>query len=45
MLVLNKWDMTDTDLEDAKARVAQKLRLRPRVLTASAITGATSPGC
>ena len=30
---------TDTDLEDAKARVANKLRLRPRVLTASALTG------
>jgi GTP-binding protein len=39
VIVLNKWDVTETDLEDAKARVAQKLRLRPRVITASAKTG------
>ena len=38
-IVLNKWDVTQTDLEDAKFRVAQKLRLRPRVLTASALEG------
>jgi GTP-binding protein len=39
IVVLNKWDVTTTDLEDAKERVASKLRLRPRVLTASAVTG------
>ena len=39
LVVLNKWDITTTDLEDAKARVATKLRLRPRVLTASALDG------
>jgi GTP-binding protein len=39
IVVLNKWDVTKTDLEDAKHRVASKLRLRPRVLTASAVTG------
>jgi GTP-binding protein len=39
IVVLNKWDVTATDLEDAKHRVASKLRLRPRVLTASAISG------
>jgi GTP-binding protein len=39
IVVLNKWDVTRTDLEDAKQRVASKLRLRPRVLTASAVTG------
>jgi GTP-binding protein len=39
IVVLHKWDVTSTDLEDAKQRVAQKLRLRPRVLTASALTG------
>ena len=39
LIVLNKWDVSETDLEDAKARVAQKLRLRPRVLTASALEG------
>ena len=42
-LVLNKWDLAtegeDVDLEHERARVAQKLRLRPRVLTASATTG------
>ncbi|MGO9489291.1 MAG: ribosome biogenesis GTPase Der [Solirubrobacteraceae bacterium] len=45
-LVLNKWDLQPAgdageglDLEHERARVAQKLRLRPRVLTASAKTG------
>jgi GTP-binding protein len=39
VLALNKWDVTRTDLEDAKARVARKLRQRPRVLAVSARTG------
>jgi GTP-binding protein len=41
-LVLNKWDvanMAEEDLDHERARVAQKLRLRPKVLTASAKTG------
>ena len=39
-LVLNKWDIADdVDLEHERARVLTKLRLRPRVLTASAKTG------
>jgi GTP-binding protein len=39
-LVLNKWDLAeDVDLDHERARVNQKLRLRPRVLTASAKTG------
>jgi GTP-binding protein len=39
-LVLNKWDATDAlDLDHERARAHQKLRLRPRVLTASAKTG------
>jgi GTPase len=41
-LVLNKWDVAALDegeLEHQRARVAQKLRLRPKVLTASAKTG------
>ena len=41
-LVLNKWDLAGDDaldLEAQRARVAQKLRLRPRVLTASARSG------
>jgi GTP-binding protein len=39
-LVLNKWDLaTDLDLDHERARAHQKLRLRPRVMTASAKTG------
>ena len=53
-IVLNKWDLTGGDVEQAagpgagvgaaeldaeRARVNRKLRLRPRVLTASAVTG------
>ena len=41
-LVLNKWDLTsgdEFDLERERRRVARKLRLRPKVLTASAKTG------
>jgi GTPase len=41
-LVLNKWDvaaMDEADLDHERARVTQKLRLRPRVLTVSAKTG------
>ena len=39
VLALNKWDVSDTDLEDAKARSARKLRQRPPVLAVSAKTG------
>jgi GTP-binding protein len=41
-IVLNKWDtaeMDEADLDHERAKVANKLRLRPRVLTASALTG------
>ena len=41
-LILNKWDLGTMDeqgLDHERARVARKLRLRPRVLTASATTG------
>ncbi len=41
-LVLNKWDehaMTEADLDHERARAHRKLRLRPKVLTASALTG------
>ncbi|HUB36851.1 MAG TPA: ribosome biogenesis GTPase Der [Solirubrobacteraceae bacterium] len=41
-IVLNKWDLYERgerELEHERAKVAQKLRLRPRVLTASAKTG------
>jgi GTP-binding protein len=41
-LVLNKWDehaMDEEDLKHERARALSKLRLRPKVLTASAKTG------
>jgi GTP-binding protein len=41
-LVLNKWDLTsgdDFDLEHERQVVLRKLRLRPKLLTASALTG------
>lgn len=41
-IVLNKWDLGTMDeqgLDHERARVARKLRLRPRVLTTSAATG------
>jgi GTPase len=39
VIALNKWDVSRTDLDDARARATQKLRLRPPVLTCSALTG------
>jgi GTP-binding protein len=39
LLVLNKWDLTETDIDDARARVERKLRLRPAVITCSATRG------
>src|SRR6201747_1687242 len=43
LLVLNKWDLTTTDIDDARARVARKLRLRPAVVTCSATRGRNVP--
>src|SRR5689334_5585507 len=39
LIALNKWDVTRTDVEDARARAARKLRLRPDVVTCSATRG------
>ena len=39
LVALNKWDIADVDLEDARARVANRVRQRPQVMTASAKTG------
>ncbi|HET8821446.1 MAG TPA: ribosome biogenesis GTPase Der [Thermoleophilaceae bacterium] len=39
VIALNKWDITQTDLEDAKARVARKLRQRPQVMAVAAASG------
>ncbi|MEX2448744.1 MAG: ribosome biogenesis GTPase Der [Solirubrobacterales bacterium] len=36
LLALNKWDVSATDVDDARARVERKLRLRPEVVTCSA---------
>jgi GTPase len=41
-IVLNKWDLnqgSEADLQRERARVAERMRQRPRVLTASAKTG------
>jgi len=39
VIALNKWDITQTDLEEAKAKVARKLRQRPQVMAVSATSG------
>lgn len=39
LLAMNKWDVTRTDIDDARARAARKLRLRPAVVTCSATRG------
>jgi GTP-binding protein len=39
VLAMNKWDVTRTDIDDARARATRKLRLRPSVVTCSALTG------
>ena len=39
VLAFNKWDVSTTDLDDARARAHRKLRLRPPVLTCSARSG------
>ncbi|HEX5374760.1 MAG TPA: ribosome biogenesis GTPase Der [Solirubrobacterales bacterium] len=39
LLAMNKWDVTRTDIDDARARVTRKLRLRPAVVTCSATRG------
>jgi GTP-binding protein len=38
LLAMNKWDVGETDIDDARARVERKLRLRPAVITVSAKT-------
>ena len=39
VLAINKWDVSRTEIDDARARANRKLRLRPPVLTCSALTG------
>jgi GTP-binding protein len=43
LLAMNKWDVTDIDIDDARARVERKLRLRPAVITCSALRGRNVP--
>lgn len=40
---LNKWDIVEVDLDDAKARIGTRLRLRPPVITCSATRGRNLP--
>jgi GTP-binding protein len=39
LIAMNKWDVTRTDIDDARARVRRKLRLRSQVVTCSATRG------
>jgi GTP-binding protein len=39
LLAMNKWDVGEVDIDDARARVERKLRLRPMVITCSATRG------
>jgi GTP-binding protein len=39
LLVMNKWDVGEIDIDDARARVERKSRLRPAVITCSALRG------
>ena len=39
IVALSKWDISETEIEDAKARLAERHKQRPPVLTVSAKTG------
>ena len=39
IFALNKWDEVAMDLDDVKARIAQRVRQRPPVITTSAVSG------
>jgi GTP-binding protein len=39
IFALNKWDEVVMDLEEVKARIAQRVRQRPQAITTSALTG------
>ena len=43
LVALNKWDVRETDLEDATARLHKRLRQRPPVIACSALTGRGVP--
>jgi GTP-binding protein len=43
LIALNKWDIGQTDLEDATARLEKRLRQRPPVIACSALSGRNVP--
>jgi GTP-binding protein len=45
LVVLNKWDLPheELDLKHERARIARKLRLRPKIVTSSAVSGRNVP--
>jgi GTP-binding protein len=43
LVALNKWDIGRTDLQDAAARLAKRVRQRPPVIPCSALTGRGVP--
>ncbi|HYU59625.1 MAG TPA: ribosome biogenesis GTPase Der [Solirubrobacterales bacterium] len=43
LIALNKWDVADLDLDDVRARLERRVRLRPPLRTASAKTGRGIP--
>ena len=43
LVALNKWDVGETNLEDARARLEQRTRLRPPIVVCSAKTGRGVP--
>jgi GTP-binding protein len=43
VIALNKWDIGQTDLQDATARLAKRLRQRPPVITCSALVARNVP--
>jgi GTP-binding protein len=43
IIALNKWDIGETDLDDAAARLMKRLRQRPPVITCSAVAGRNVP--
>ncbi len=44
IVVLNKWDIHQADLDFAKIRIEKKMRLKPKLVTASAKTGRNLSG-
>ena len=43
LVALNKWDLGGTDLDDASARIAKRIRQRPPVITSSAVASRNLP--